>query len=58
MTSPGLLIAGALVTVIVTMAVVLLIYAAVLDGRDARAGRPAPSARLTDPSHAVPSANA
>jgi hypothetical protein len=59
MSSPGLFIAGALVTVIVATAVVLLIYAAVLDGRDARPGRrQEPSVRLTDPSHALPSTNA
>ena len=57
MTTPGLFIAGVVVTVVVATAVVLLIYAAVLDGRDARAQRRRqPSAGLTDPSHGLPSA--
>ncbi len=37
MSTPGLFVVGSLVTLIVAAALVLLLYAAVLDGRDAAA---------------------
>jgi hypothetical protein len=37
MSTPGLFVVGVLVTLIVTAALALLIYAAILDGRDAAA---------------------
>lgn len=40
MSTPGLFVVGVLVTLIVGAALALLMYAAVLDGRDASAGPP------------------
>lgn len=40
MSGPGLFVVGALVTLIVVAALVLLVYAAVLDGRYAKANAP------------------
>lgn len=42
MSTPGLFIVGALVTLIVVAALALLVYAAVLDGRDAAARKATP----------------
>jgi hypothetical protein len=42
MSTPGLFIVGALVTLIVVAALALLLYAAVLDGREDAARRAAP----------------
>jgi hypothetical protein len=42
MSTPGLFVVGALVTLIVVAALALLIYAAVLDGRDDAARKAAP----------------
>lgn len=41
MSGPGLFVVGALVTLIVVAALALLVYAAVLDGRYAKAHAPA-----------------
>mgnify|MGYP000459845034 CR=1 FL=1 len=38
MNTPGLFIVGAVITLIVAAAIGLLLYGAVLDGRDARGG--------------------
>ena len=42
MSTPGLFVVGVLVTLIVVAALALLMYAAVLDGRDDAARRAAP----------------
>ena len=42
MSTPGLFVVGVLVTVIVVAALALLMYAAVLDGRDDAARKAAP----------------
>jgi hypothetical protein len=42
MSTPGLFVVGVLVTLIVVAALALLIYAAVLDGRDDAARKAAP----------------
>ena len=42
MSTPGLFVVGVLVTLIVLAALVLLMYAAVLDGRDDAARKAAP----------------
>ena len=50
MNTPGLFIVGAVVTLVVAAAIAVLIYGAILDGRDERrASQPEGGAPLRDP---------